>query len=47
MQKKVQIALWAVSLTFPHPTTKDKITIHSDPPEIWPWTEFEVKLWQK
>lgn len=42
--KKVQIALWAVSLTFPHPTTKDKITIHSDPPEIWPWTEFEVKL---
>lgn len=45
--KKVQIALWAVSLTFPHPTIKDKITIHSDPPEIWPWTEFEVKLWQK
>ena len=45
--KKVQIALWAVSLTFPHPTTKDKITLHSDPPEIWPWTEFEVKLWQK
>ena len=45
--KKVQIALWAVSLTFPHPTTKDKITIHSVPPEIWPWTEFEVKLWQK
>lgn len=45
--KKVQIALWAVSLTFPHPTTKDKITIQSDPPEIWPWTEFEVKLWQK
>lgn len=45
--KKVQIALWAVSLTFPHPTAKDKITIHSDPPEIWPWTEFEVKLWQK
>ena len=45
--KKVQIALWAVSLTFPHPTTKDKITIHSDPPEIWPWTELEVKLWQK
>lgn len=45
--KKVQIALWAVSLTFSHPTTKDKITIHSDPPEIWPWTEFEVKLWQK
>ena len=40
--KKVQIALWAVSLTFPHPTTKDKITIHSDPPEIWPWTEFEI-----
>ena len=40
--KKVQIALWAVSLTFPHPTTKDKITIHSDPPEIWPWTKFEV-----
>ena len=45
--KKVQIALWAVSLTFPHPTTKDKITIHSDPPEIFPLTEFEGKLWQK
>ncbi len=45
--KKVQIALWAVSLTFPHPTTKERMTIHSDPPEIWPWTEFEVKLWQK
>ncbi len=45
--KKVQIALWAVNLTFPHPTTKERMTIHSDPPEIWPWTEFEVKLWQK
>lgn len=45
--KKVQIALWAKSLTFPHPTTKELITLHSDPPEIWPWTEFEVKLWQK
>ncbi len=45
--KKVQIALWAYSLTFPHPTTKERMTIQKDPPEIWPWTEFEVKLWQK
>lgn len=42
--KKCQIALWATKLSFPHPTTKEIITLHSMPPKNWPWNEFEVML---
>ncbi len=41
---KGQIALWACRLSFPHPTTKEIITVTSLPPEKSPWTEFEVIL---
>lgn len=41
---KGQIALWAYQLSFPHPTTKEIITINSLPPKVNPWLNFEVKL---
>lgn len=40
-----QIALWAVRLSFPHPVTKETITVVSLPPKhVRPWSEFEVRL---
>ncbi len=39
--KKGQIALWAVRLTFPHPTTKQPVTVTDFPKE--PWNGFEVR----
>ena len=39
---KGQIALWASELTFPHPTTKQEITLRAPYPKEAPWTEFEV-----
>lgn len=39
--KKGQIALWAVRLTFPHPVTKQPVTVTDFPKE--PWTGFEVR----
>ncbi|MGI6150484.1 MAG: RluA family pseudouridine synthase [Christensenellales bacterium] len=35
-----QLALWAASLSFPHPTRKETITIAQNPPSLYPWTEF-------
>jgi 23S rRNA pseudouridine1911/1915/1917 synthase len=35
-----QIALWAVSLSFPHPVTKEKMTFTSEPPNTHPWNRF-------
>lgn len=32
-----QIALWAHTLSFPHPTKRDMITIDSLPPNEYPW----------
>lgn len=32
-----QIALWAYSLGFSHPTKKDKLILHSLPPKQYPW----------
>ncbi len=32
-----QIALWATSLTFPHPTHKEPVTFTSSPPDDIPW----------
>ena len=35
-----QIALWAYELTLIHPTTKEVITVHSFPKQIYPWSEW-------
>lgn len=40
---KGQIALHAWRLTFPHPTTKERITVTSLPDPSDPWNQFEVK----
>lgn len=39
--RKGQIALWAVQLSFPHPVTKERITVQDYP--VSPWMGFEVK----
>lgn len=39
--KGQQIALWARTITIEHPTKKTEITIHSNPPNEFPWN-----LWQ-
>ena len=36
------LALWAVSLTFPHPVTGEMIRRELLPPTSWPWTLFSV-----
>ncbi len=36
-----QIALWAHSLTFEHPTTKEQCTFVSTPPQQHPWNLFK------
>src|SRR5690625_1156135 len=40
-----QIALWAHSLSFPHPTTKEVMTFTSSPPNDYPWMLFEQTPW--
>lgn len=40
-----QIALWAHSLSFPHPTTKEVMTFTSSPPNDYPWMLFEETQW--
>lgn len=35
-----QIALWATSLTFEHPITKEEITFFSKFPSVYPWNLF-------
>lgn len=37
-----QIALWSVLVGFPHPVTKEKISIHSMPPLVYPWSSFSM-----
>jgi 23S rRNA pseudouridine1911/1915/1917 synthase len=36
-----QIALWAHSLAFPHPITKEVLTFTSNPPNEYPWNLWE------
>lgn len=36
-----QIALWAATLEFPHPTTKEIITVQSKPPREYPWNLWD------
>lgn len=38
-----QLALWAASLSFPHPVTKETVSIEKEPPGIFPWTVFEKR----
>ena len=35
-----QLALWATSLTFEHPVTKEILTFKSDIPNVYPWNLF-------
>lgn len=35
-----QIALWGAALSLTHPITKDVLTFQSNPPDTFPWTEF-------
>lgn len=37
-EKNQQIALWASTLTFEHPTTKEKLTFTSEPPKQFPFS---------
>ncbi|MBS4209423.1 RluA family pseudouridine synthase [Bacillus sp. FJAT-50079] len=37
-----QIALWARTLNFPHPTTKEIVEVHSKPPNEYPWNLWEI-----
>ena len=41
---KGQLALWSYSLSFPHPTTKEIISIKSLPPKVLPWKDFAIEL---
>lgn len=38
-----QIALWSHALTIEHPTKKEDITIHSYPPNEYPWNLWSIK----
>ena len=37
-----QLALWATTLSLPHPTTKEMLTFHSAPPQVFPWNQFSM-----
>lgn len=38
-----QLSLWASELCFPHPITKETVSLRAEPPAIFPWTEFYKK----
>ncbi|GAB6930050.1 RNA pseudouridine synthase [Paenibacillus sp. JCM 10914] len=37
-----QIALWSILVGFPHPVSKEDVTLHSLPPALHPWTLFNM-----
>lgn len=41
--QRLQIALWAESVSINHPTTKERLEFTELPPKIKPWTEFRLK----
>ena len=43
LAKGHNLALWAYELSFEHPTTKQRMTFKCVPPDIVPWTNFDVK----
>ncbi len=40
--QKGKLALWAYSLSFTHPVTKERMRFVAFPPEATPWKEFEI-----
>lgn len=36
------IALWSTQIVFPHPKTKESITVHQQPPLAFPWSLFDL-----
>lgn len=40
--KKGNLALWAYSLTFTHPVTKERLRFMAEPPEETPWKHFSL-----
>lgn len=40
--KSPHLALWAYRLSFPHPTSGDKLKFLAAPPQEFPWTEFDI-----
>ncbi|MBE9914865.1 RNA pseudouridine synthase [Paenibacillus donghaensis] len=36
-----QIALWSVTVGFPHPVTKEDVVLNSLPPSEFPWNQWE------
>ena len=36
-----EIALWSCYLSFSHPVTGEKMEFYADPPQEYPWTNFE------
>ncbi len=43
LAKGHNLALWAYELSFNHPITKQKMTFKSCPPNITPWSSFDVQ----
>lgn len=43
LAKGHNLALWAYELAFNHPTTKEKMVFQCYPPEIEPWTRFDIE----
>ena len=43
LAKGHNLALWAYELSFNHPITKQRMTFKCVPPDIVPWTNFDVK----
>lgn len=41
--KKGGLALWAYSLCFTHPVTKERMRFMAEPPQISPWKHFDIK----
>ncbi|MGR6544458.1 RluA family pseudouridine synthase [Paenibacillus tundrae] len=42
-----QIALWSTIAGFPHPVTKEEITLKSLPPREFPWAEWPVQVYEQ
>ena len=42
LAQKGKLALWAYSLAFTHPVTKERMRFVAFPPENTPWKEFEI-----
>lgn len=41
-----QLALWSVSVGFPHPVTKEHVQLISIPPRNFPWSEWPEPLYK-